>query len=382
VSVLPQLQRELSAAHARRRRRLPRIRFGSGFGAAQVVLATAVAVAVVVVAVVALRPGGSPERPAASPGAVYRGYISLSYAAGGSLYGILPDHPNSPSVSTPPDLVRIDPGSGKVVAHQELAPPSTPAPGGGTEQPIPEPEHLLVAGGSLWATATDSQETWLWRLDPRTLAVRSFGRLPGGGFAGTGSMALAGGSLWVVNYNTLIRISPRTGRVVSTRTFSRSVAGLGNVVAADQSGRTLVLTVAGPKTGSLVEVLNPRTGLPTAASAAFSGATPQLAGVLDGGAWINGLTSSGGGPARFDLNTLKVTATGGRFALTAQVFGGLVVVSGRGAVRCVDALSGRTVATLPDVVAAEGSTAYVSVRSHGIPEIHRETLDPRCLETP
>jgi hypothetical protein len=376
VSVLPQLQRELSAAHARRRRRprVPRIRFG--FAGAPVVVAIAVAVAVVVMAIVALRPGRAPERPAGSTGVVYRGFISFTYAAGGSLYGILPDKPDSPSVSAPPHLVRIDPGARRVVAQQLLAPPAT-----AHFQPIPEPEHLLLAAGSLWVSTTDSQQSWLWRLDPRSLAVRRLTVLPGGGAGGSGSLAAAGGWLWVVNRNTLVRVSLQTGRVAGSRTVSRSFAGLGNTVVADARGRRLVLTVAGPRTGSRVEVLNPRAGAPIASSQTFAGATPTIVGLLAAGAWINGLTPTGG-PARLDLDTLKLTATVGRFPLTARVFGPAVVVSGRGAARCVDSLSGRTIATLPDVVAVEGSTAYVQREVRGVPEIRLQTIDPRCLTGP
>jgi hypothetical protein len=375
VSVLPQLQRELSAAHARRRRRrLPRVaRIRFGFGGAPVVVAGAVAVAVVVVAIVALRPSRAPERPAGAAAVVYRGFISFTYAAAGSLYGILPDKPDSPSVSSPLRLVRIDPGGRGVVARQLLAPPGTHS-----FQPIPEPEHLLLAAGSLWVSTTDSQRSWLWRLDSRSLAVRRLTVLPGGGAGGSGSLAAAGGWLWVINRNTLLRVSLQTGRVAGSRTISRSIAGLGNTIAADARGRRLALTVAGPRTGSRVELLNPATGAPIASSRPFAGSTPQLVGLLAAGAWINGLTATDG-PVRLDLNTLKVTATVGRFPLTAQVFGGVVVVSSRGTARCVDALTGRTLATLPNVVAAEGSTAYVRSQRRGIPEIHRQALDPRCL---
>ena len=103
MSVLPQLQQELSAAHARRRRRVPRIRFG--FGGAPVVLATAVAVAVVVLAIVALRPGRAPERPAGFAAVVYRGALDEPYAAGGSLYGI----PRAQAHNGTSLVVRIDP---------------------------------------------------------------------------------------------------------------------------------------------------------------------------------------------------------------------------------------------------------------------------------
>ncbi len=377
MSVLPQLERELSTAHARRGRRVPRIGFGFGGGAVAVAAAVAVTMAVVVVAVALVRGGRSPEPPAGSPTVVYRGFISLTYAASGSLYGITPDRPNSPAVSTPPHLVRIDPGSGRVVARQLLAPPVKRLQVGGTVQPVPAPQRLLLAAGSLWFSASDGEHTWLWRLDPRSLAVRRLTLLPGGGAGQNGSIATASGWLWVVNRDTLVRVSLSTGRVTGSRTVSQSAVGLGNDVAADASGRTLVLTVAAARTGSRVEVLDPRTGVPIASSARFSGTTPQIVGVLDGGAWINSLVPAGG-PARIDLHTLKVTASLGRAALPAVVLDGIVEVSGKGAWRCVDPVSGRLLAATSPLVAADGATAYVIVERHGIPEIHRLGLDPRC----
>ena len=71
--------------------------------------------------------------------------------------------------------------------------------------------------------------------------------------------------------------------------------------------------------------------------------------------------------------------------LTAEVFAAVLLGCRRyrpgaaPAARCVDPLTGRTLATLPDVVAAEGSTAYVQREVRGVPEIHLQTLDPRCL---
>jgi hypothetical protein len=351
---------------------MPRI----GPGAVPVVLATAVAVGVLVVAVVALRAGRPPERPGGSPAVVYRGYISSTYAAGGSLYGITPDRPDSPSVSTPPHLVRIDPRSGRVVARRLLAPPPTPR-----GQPVPEPEQILLAGGSLWASATDSQQTWLWRLEPRSLAVRRLTVLPGGGVGQTGSLAVAGGWLWVVNKDTLVRVSLTTGRVTGSRVISRALVGDGNGVAADASGRTLVVAATGRTTGWHVELLNLRSGAPIASSATFSGAVRDLAGVLDGGVWINPWA---GGAVRLDLRTLKVTAAVGPSSLAAQAFDGIVAVGAvqHAATGCIDPISARMLAPLPNLVAADGATAYVQRQRGGTPEIRQQTLDPRCRATP
>lgn len=372
MSVLPQLERELSAAHARRRRRRMPL-----FTGAPVALAAAVAVAVVVVAVIALRSGPSPQHPAGAAAIVYRGFLAHPYAAGGSLYGVATDRPDSPTTTGASKLVRIDPGSGRVVAARPLTPPTISAPGGGHEQPDPVPQHMLLSAGSLWVTASDSHRSWLWRFDPHSLAVRSLTLLPGGGAGNTGSLAVAGGWMWVVNVNTLVRVSLRTGQLAGSRTFSRAELGQGNSIAADSSGDTLIAAVA-RRIGFRVFRLDPHTGAQIAESATFPGSTPQLVGVLDGGAWINGFTAVGS-PARVDLRTLKVTAQPRGFPAWVQVLGQTVQLAGKGGLRCVDPVTGATLATEPVVVAAENTTAYVQVTRRGIPEIHRETLDPRCL---
>jgi hypothetical protein len=368
VSVLPQLERDRSGAQARRRRRP-----FTGRGWAPVALAAAVTAAVVAAAAGMLRPGRRLEQPTGAAATIYRGRLEATYASGGFLY-VWPF-----ATAGPFRLVRIDPGSGAVVARFRAAPPATHS-----VQPIPLPEDTLLAGGSLWISASDGQRAWLWRLDPRSLAVRSRSLLPGGGANGSGSLAAAGGWLWVVNANTLVRMSLATGRVTGSRILSHAEAGLGNSIAADPGGRALVAvasggSVRGRLAGSRVYRLDPLTGAPVAASPTIRGYTPKLAGVLDGGAWINGLTFTDG-PARVDLRTMKVTATVGRFPQVAQVFNGIVEVDGNGASRCVDPVSGRVLAMLPAVVAANGTTAYVlRPAPGGGAVVRREALDPRCF---
>lgn len=58
-------------------------------------------------------------------------------------------------------------------------------------------DQALLSHGVLWVTTTRGQTSWLWRLDPGSLAVRSRQLVPGsgpgpsGGIVGT--IALAGG---------------------------------------------------------------------------------------------------------------------------------------------------------------------------------------------
>jgi hypothetical protein len=45
-------------------------------------------------------------------------------------------------------------------------------------------------------------------------------------------------------------------------------------------------------------------------------------------------------------------------------------------------VTGRPLARIPTLVAADGATGYVQTKRGTIPEISRVTLDPRCLATP
>jgi hypothetical protein len=101
-----------------------------------------------------------------------------------------------------------------------------------------------AAGGSLWALLATSSETLL-RMDPDTLAVT--GKLPisNGQYldsSGFGNhLSVAGGALWAVAGDRLVRVSPRTGKAEKVINlpggFSTSMAG-------SSSGSILIVSVA------------------------------------------------------------------------------------------------------------------------------------------
>ncbi len=143
-----------------------------------------------------------------------RGLQPLSWgtAAGGSLYltkNLTP--PADDHTELINELMRLNPMSGRVLAVRSLDSAFSQA---------------LLAEGSLWVTTASRQGTLLWRLDPRSLSVRSRVVLPCSGHTEglAGSLAVAGGQLWV-GTGTLDRVSLASGRVrrvVSCATAGRS----------------------------------------------------------------------------------------------------------------------------------------------------------------
>ena len=116
------------------------------------------------------------EPPAAGPSAM----PSAGYAAGASLY-LTQTAPVSEHTGEIYKLSRVDARTRRILAARRFAGPL---------------DDLLLAGGSLWAT-TGASNTMLWRLDPRSLAVRSRASVPTSRFAEgiVGSLAAAGGGL-------------------------------------------------------------------------------------------------------------------------------------------------------------------------------------------
>jgi len=169
------------------------------------------------------------------------------------------------------------------------------------------PAAMLVVAGSLWVTTSDGNDAALWRLDPETLAVRARTEMPRGratdGVAG--SLAYAGGSLWIGS-GTLDRVSTRTARVETTITLPHP-GGL--QVAADSAGRVLLASFGYGKHTYLAR-LDPATGRTikqTRGEASL--ALPAVAGIVDGGAWVQNTTAGGVSVRRLDIGTLKFSQT-------------------------------------------------------------------------
>jgi hypothetical protein len=306
--------------------------------------------------------------------------FSWASAIGGSLY-LTQDVTPSADAHTEllDELLRLDPVTGRLLAVRRL--------GGAFDD-------ALIARGALWLTASTQRRTSLWRLDPRTLAVRSRTRLPGSARVNGsgGSLALAGGFLWV-GTGTLDRVSLASGRVDRVRNLHYA----GQVqVAADPAGRVL-LTSLGSEHPTYIARINAETGaLMARTTIPWSVNQPAIEGIVDHGAWLYDSTGMARGIWRIALNTLKTTPTqirqapdGGTWTSAQVIDDNLWVSQITGAgdlVYCADLVTGRFRARL---ALLQGNSTFLaadttSVYFFNVPlnassaELERAPIDPRC----
>ena len=301
--------------------------------------------------------------------------LSGGYAAGGSLYYAesIPVRQHTGEVY---EMSRVDPVSGRALAGRRF--PSSL-------------DDTLLADGSLWVTTSAGDRTSLWRLDPRTLAVRSRLNLPSArpseGIAG--SLAVAGGHLWA-GAGSLDRVSLRTGRV--NRVVSPPYPGPVQV-AADRSGRILMASL-GYEHPTYIARLNPVTGETVAhTTISHSLGQPTFGGIIDGGAWIENNDGSRTTAWRVDVNTLRLTRLGlGRTDRVAvRVNDGILWVTEPFGRRsnlsyCADPYTGRPLVRLPPLpgdsvlLAADSSELYftdVPVNAHAV-RLEAAPVSRRC----
>jgi hypothetical protein len=399
MTTLPQLERELKAAHAgltRRRRPWAVGVRGAGFAAAAVLVAAVFAVLALTVTnrhrahPVPSAPVLVPAPPSTAPGfgrpRVLRRQttITAAYAAGGVLYAADQLDPSSRY-----DLLALDPTSGALVGRVNLA---------GTSYC-----DALLAGGSLWVTSSGAPQhstaLWLWRLAPETLTVRSRVRLPGANPGGAcPALALAGASMWFGDGTRLDRATLPGGRIVA----DIPVPGAQTVqVASGPGGRTLLVSVGNDSGVGYIQRRDPHSGALLASSAKLLGvAGPGLGGAAGDVIWIN---ESGGmisHAERLDLATLRrigVTVPPGASSngFEAQTIGGILWVSESegGASRnyCGNAFTGRSLLAMPRseqagrFLAADGTSIYylglsalVKGTDHVRTDLMTATIGTRC----
>ncbi len=178
----------------------------------------------------------------------------------------------------------------------------------------------LTAAGSLWVTTSSASGLsrapgLLWRLDPKTLKVRERIRLPS--TAGGASMAIAGGSLWVAAGPALVRVSLPGGGLSAIVSLGDAIS---SSVAADSTGKVLVLGEANNAGTSIIERRNPTTGTLLAASTPLHGVfTPLVGRAIDGTAWVSESTGMMGYVQHYSLEPLapiKPTCKAGMIAKT------------------------------------------------------------------
>ncbi len=212
-----------------------------------------------------------------------------AYAAGERLW--VTQQTNTLGQSVVDEIMRVLPSSGRVLATRSL---------GGTYW------QALLARGVLWVTSSVGRSVWLWRMRPDSLAVISRARLPGsvaGGqsFGSFGTLAVAGGWLWVGGWDTLDRLSLRSAKASLT---IRIPGAEGVDVASNPSGDALVDS-EGHEFGH-VQRRDPRTGRLLAQAPSYNGVTkPQIGGVSGGGIWLTEATGMMGYAQRISLASLR-----------------------------------------------------------------------------
>ena len=311
-----------------------------------------------------------------------------AYAAGGQLYVAQRVMPPVNEIRS--ELIRIDPAAGHIYAVRQLD--STF-------------EQATLTHGSLWVVtswfrAPRLGNSWLWRLDPRTLAVRARRLLPGSmSFFASATLAVAGGWLWVGNADELDRVSLSSGRV----TARIAVAGGQAInVAASASGSTLLVSEGGDR--AQIQRRDPHTGAVIASSGIFADVTsPYIGAVIDGVAWISQSGGMMGYVSRLDAATLKSTPFPGAMphpgvggpadiwgtnAIRAQLIGGTLwiiqLAGGPQRNYCGDPRTGvsRAPIKLPGwgmfLTADASSVYYVPSVNTTREELDREPTDRRC----
>ena len=212
-------------------------------------------------------------------------------------------------------------------------------------------DQAVAVGGSLYvgiSTTSSKPGEALLRLNARTLVVtRRWSDLEGGG-----SLALAGGGLWVAGEDRLLRLSLSEGNAIA----SVSLPGANRSdVASNATGRrpwswvrqtrASVPSTARPENGESLGLLLSNDRRVSA---------PEVAEVIGQGVWVSEATGMMGYVERFDAATLTPdpsTMIEGSNGISASVANGLLWVSqipegGRRGTSCGNPLDGAVLAPL------------------------------------
>jgi hypothetical protein len=294
----------------------------------------------------------------ADPHGVFSRALDQPYVTvtGGQFYVTWQNQPrrNVPSTT----LVRADQPNGRIEAARTF--------GAGY---ISSPQ---AAAGSLWALLAARQETLL-RMNPRTLAVT--GKLPisDGAYlnssGGENHLSVAGGALWAVAGDRLVRVSLRTGKAQKvidlTGGFSTSMAG-------SSSGSFLIVSVADSGGRGAMQRRDPVSGALLASHPTEGVTAANIGGVIGSGVWAAQPTGMQGFVQRYSTRTLAPvsgTAVEGSNGVGVAVADGLAWVLRAGPETdgnyCANPVTGKKLAAIPlpapardDVVGIWGHEVY------------------------
>jgi predicted small lipoprotein YifL len=317
---------------------------------------------------------------AVDPQGVFGRVLNQPYVTvtGGRFYVTWQNQPrhNVPSTT----LVRADRATGRIEAARTFS-----------TGYISPPQ---AAGGSLWALLATTRETLL-RMDPDTLAVT--GKLPisngqnlnSSGFGN--HLSVAGGALWAVAGDRLVRVSPRTGRpekvIDLPGGFSTSMAG-------NSSGSVLIVSVADSGGRGSMQRRDPVSGALLASRATVGVTAADIGGVIGSGVWAAQPTGMQGFVQRYSTRTLapaRGTAVEGSNGIRVVVADGLAWVLRAGpeedASYCANPVTGKKLAAIArprpaqdDVIGVWGRDVYYAAPA--VPDVgvnlKRVTVPAAC----
>jgi hypothetical protein len=250
--------------------------------------------AVLVLLVLVVHPGRRAELPApvrlaGARTRVPAALVGGAFVADGALY-VTVDTSRPGAVNIRSELLRVDPASLRASEALRLGSMF---------------DHALLAHGVLWVVTSQGRNLWLWRLVPGSLVAMSRTALPQGwsmfGSSGLGSLAVAGGWLWVGANDRLDRVSLGSGRVTGQTMVSRGGGGV--EVAASPNGRVLLDSEG--LAGGRLQLRDPETGALLAASRWLDSVIhPAIGGIIGHWAWIDDATGLMGYVQRVDLDHL------------------------------------------------------------------------------
>jgi len=274
-------------------------------------------------------------------------------------------------------LVRADQATGRIEAARTFGAGYISAP--------------QAAGGSLWALLATTQETLL-RMNPRTLAVTGKLHISNGKYlnsSGFGNhLSAAGGALWAVAGDRLVRVSPRTGKAEKVIDlpggFSTSMAG-------SSSGSFLIVSVADSGGQGSMQRRDPVSGALLASHATVGVTAADIGGIIGSGVWAAQPTGMQGFVQRYSTRTLAPvggTAVEGSNGIRVVVASGLAWVLRAGpegdASYCANPVTGKKLAAIPlprpardDVIGVWGRDVY-----YAAPAVHDAGVNLKRVAVP
>jgi hypothetical protein len=255
-----------------------------------------------------------PARAVTPPG-VFGRVLDQPYVTvtGGQFYVTWQNQPkhNVPSTT----LVRADQATGAIEATRTFGTGYISAP--------------QAAGGSLWALLATRQETLL-RMNPRTLVVTGKLRISNGEYLNSNGfgnhLSVAGGALWAVAGDRLVRVSLRTGKAEKVIDLP---GGYSTSMAGSSSGSFLIVGVADSGGRGSLQRRDPVSGALLASHVTEGVVAATVGGVIGSGFWAAQPTGMEGFIQRYRTSTLAPvsgTAVEGGNAISVVVADGLAWV--------------------------------------------------------